>query len=387
MEDVRKEISYFYKKYNFNILYVHDELFFVKKAKEFCRMLRELKKELNADFDWGCYLRVNDAKIDLLMEIKETGCQYVGYGFESASDKVLKSMKKGTTAEKILHAIRVTEEAGIGLHANFIFGDVAETPQTISETVEFYNKYCKDLPVYFYYITPYPGSALFDYCIENNIIGNKQEYYETVAHTKGYLNMTKMPDDVFRQLTEPVMSNIYDLKPARVLSCKKTDDETCDRNAPFELRRTFYNIIAICPHCSASLDYLYPLGLRPGVSVKPFLHYCTDCHKTLLLDVSKQIDNESLNEDPYLKFFEQSPYVEFYPFDSSKYVISTIPVPQLLESYKGFNIIRYANYIYAMSQALGALDITQLEDDRIKEYQHAEMCYIAHSVEEVKSLI
>ena len=39
--------------------------------------------------------------------------------------------------------------------------------------------------MYFYYITPYPGSKLFEYCVEKALIADRREYYETVAFQKG----------------------------------------------------------------------------------------------------------------------------------------------------------------------------------------------------------
>ncbi len=389
IDSAMKEIAYFYEKYQFNILYITDELFSIKaeKTREFCSKLKVLKKELKADFDWGCYLKVNNVDRELLREMGDAGCKYLGLGLESASDVVLKSMKKGTTVEKILRAIQLTEETGIGIHANFIFGDIAETPGTIKETIDFYNKHCKNLTVYFYHITPYPGSELFQYCLDNGLITDRQEYYETIAHNKGSVNMTSMPDDVFYKLTEPVMNDMFNGKPASVLSCEKTNIETCDRSAPFELRRSFYRIEVLCPHCSENVDYLYPLRVRPDLSVKPFIHCCVKCHKKLMVDVSKHIPKSKQEEDPFARFYRQIPYSNYYPFDGTKYAMPSVSTPQLLESYEGYNIIRYADYIYAIAQSLGSLDITQLEEDRLAEYQRNGMCFIGDSISEIKGLV
>jgi hypothetical protein len=65
----------------------------------------------------------------------------------------------------------------------------------------------------------------------------------------------------------------------------------------------------------------------------------------------------------------------------------SVSTPQLLESYEGYNLIRYADYIYAIAQSLGSLDITQLEEDRIAEYRRTGTCFIGTSIEEVKRLM
>lgn len=389
LDNVLKEIAFFYEKYRFNVLYVHDELFSVKnkKAMEFCAGIKALKKELNADFDWGCYLKVNDVDKEILKELKDSGCVHIGYGFESASDTVLKSMKKGTTTSAILNAIKLTTEAGVGFHANFIFGDPAETPETIQETIEFYNKYCRDYAVYFFYITPYPGSEIFDHCISKGLIPDKELYYETVSHTKGFINITSMPDDVFQGLTEPVMSKTYNDRNAEVLSCEKTEIETCDRSAPFELRRAFYKIKSICPHCREKIEHLYPLLASSNTSVRPFFHACAKCHKILVLDVSKHFRCLKQEANPYSAYYQEKPYTDYYPFDSSKYALQAVPTPRFLEQYKVYNIIRYANGIFGVAHAAGALDLTKLSEDCIKEYLNNGMFFIEESVEEVKALI
>ena len=390
MDNVMKEAAHFYEKYRFNILYVHDEYFTNrngKKISEFCRKVKQLKKEIGSDFDWGCYMRINDFERPLLIEMEDAGCKHIGVGFESASNRVLKSMKKGTTAENMLNAIRLAEDAGMGMHANFIFGDVAETGETIKETMEFYDKYCRDLCVYFYYITPYPGSKLFEYCVEKALIADRREYYETVAFQKGCVNMTGIADETFRNLTEPVMSDIYKCKAALVTACEPSDEETCDREAPYELRRRFYRIDAVCPHCSEAVSYLYPLLIRPGMSVKPIIHYCVECHKRFLLDVFKHAKELVFKEDDYSRFYKESPYLNYYPFDASKYAMQAVSTPRLLEAHKAYNLIRYADRIYAIAQSLGSFDLTLTPEEKIDEFRENGACFIGHSVEEVKALI
>ena len=387
IDNVMQEIAYLYKKFQFNILYATDELFAVKdgKAKEFCARIKALKKELNADFDWSCYLRVSDVDRDLLKEMKDAGCVFIAYGFESASNIVLESMKKGTTADQILRAIRLTEDAGIGIHANFIFGDVAETPKSIEETRDFYQKFCRNHNVQLFYITPYPGSELFQYCLNKSLITNRQEFYETVLHNKGSINMTGMSDEIFYELTKPFLFNEHEGEVAHVVSFKNIDFETCDKDAPFEFRRSFYKIQAICPHCKKTIEFLYPLRLCHQESQKVLIpHYCTECHKKILLDVSKYVSDYKNVEILYSNFYQQKPYLDFYTFDDTERVMrSFISTPRLLESYKTFNIVRYGNCIHGIAQALGPLNIAQLTEDHIRKYQKTGMWMTGNSIDEI----
>ena len=391
IENIVKEIAHLYEKYQFNILYATDELFAVKdgKAMEFCHKVKALKKEINADFDWGCYLRVSDVDRGLLKEMKESGCVFIAYGFESASNVILKSMKKRTKVEQILQAIQLTEEVGIGIHANFIFGDVAETPETIKETVDFYQKYCRNHNVQLFYITPYPGSQLFQDCLNKSLIADRQTFYETVLHNKDSVNMTSMPDSVFYKLTKPFLANEHEGEVARVISFEKATIETCDRDAPFEFRRSFYKIEAICPHCQETIKYLYPLKLGDKKPKKVLIpHYCTKCTKKILLDISKEISDCKMREIPYSKFYQQRPYLDYYTLDNTERIMRPIiSVPHLLEAYKDYNIVRYGNYFYGIAHAIGSLDIAGLTGDQIEKYQDAGMWVTGSSVAEVLKFI
>ena len=384
-----KEIAYFYRKYKFNILYITDELFSIKngKAKEFCDKVKLLKKELDAVFDWTCCLRITDVNKEIFKEMKDAGCTSIFYGFESASDTVLKSMNKGTSADQILRAIEVTEEAGIGIRANMIFGDIAETPATIKETEIFYNKYCRDHCVDCVYITPYPGSKIFNYCCENSIIIDRQNYYETVAHEKNGINMTEMSDDIFYGLTKPLMPTTCHSKIATVFFVQKNKSETCDLDIPFEMRRSFYEIKAICPHCLNQVEYMYPIKVIPGKKIKPIQHFCVKCHKRITLDISLQVDDSDQKDESYQRFYSQTPYSNYYPFNSDNYIMQTAPTPYLLESYKQYNIVQYADIIYGISQSLGELDIAQLDGQQIKEFEKIGMWFTGNSIEGIKKFI
>ena len=105
------------------------------------------------------------------------------------------------------------------------------------------------------------------------------------------------------------------------------------------------------------------------------------------MDVSKQVAACRTEEDLCSMFYHQNPYLNFYPFDIAKHTMQFVPAPLLLESYRNFNIVRYANYVYGIAQALGTLDITQIEEDSIAEYQKKGMWFSGNTIEEIKKII
>jgi len=61
-------------------------------------------------------------------------------------------------------------------------------------------------------------------------------------------------------------------------------------------------------------------------------------------------------------------------------------VPQLLERYNRFNLIKYFNNIYALDSTLGPIDLTK-DKEILNKYQEGGKCIIGKSVEEVKFVI
>jgi B12-binding domain/radical SAM domain protein len=67
-------------------------------------------------------MRVDYVDEDTLTAVRKYTVGWVFYGIESGSDKLLKSMKKGTNREKNLNAINLAKECGVKVGGSFIVG-------------------------------------------------------------------------------------------------------------------------------------------------------------------------------------------------------------------------------------------------------------------------
>lgn len=195
VENIIQEISLMYEKYSFNVLVILDELFVANKSRmrEFCTALLESRETLGWDFDWMFQTHAN-ASLDreVLGLAKKAGCYFFSYGLESASPRVLASMNKKTKISQVIKAIEIADSADIGFGGNFIFGDPAETEETISETMDFFSQYCLDKHIFLAFLQPYPGSQIFETLMEKGVIRDKLEFYEHIDQRSW--NMTLMPD-------------------------------------------------------------------------------------------------------------------------------------------------------------------------------------------------
>lgn len=169
-----KELEYFVKKYELNMVEIMDELFAgdTKRVNEFCRRIKPL------NLLWYAQIRA-DTKItpETLSMLKDSGNYIMGCGVESASDTILKSMKKHTTVAMIERILPMIKAAGIIPVSNFILGDPAETAETVRETMNWWRNH-SDYDFIMNPLTPYPGTEIYKYSLENKIITDKLEFLE-----------------------------------------------------------------------------------------------------------------------------------------------------------------------------------------------------------------
>ncbi|MFO0707396.1 MAG: radical SAM protein [Nitrospira sp.] len=285
-DNVMEEIKHLYDHYGFNILIVLDELFAVNKQKleEFCRGLIAYRERYNWDFDWMFQTHAN-ARLNLesLQLAKKAGCTYFSYGLESASPRVLKSMKKGTHPSQYAEAIALANEAEIGFGGNFIFGDPAETPETISETLTFYREHCSDIHCFMSGIQPYPGSALYSVCQDMGLMPDKLAFYQTIDQVP--FNMTQIPDAQWVGYLRAIYA--FETLPF----CKTVDVTRIVRRAihnrmTLEGTKQFWELYADCPHCNRSFSFI-ELTEPDQVSTNGLqvITGCLHCYKRLRLNV------------------------------------------------------------------------------------------------------
>jgi radical SAM superfamily enzyme YgiQ (UPF0313 family) len=115
-------------------------VFFVDEAMP-PRLIRDVAPELErlgTPLRWGGCMRFEKV-IDrpLLDTARRGGCAMILYGLESASQRVMDFMIKGTQLPVIDRVLRDSHEAGIWNHTFFFFGFPSETIEDAQETANF----------------------------------------------------------------------------------------------------------------------------------------------------------------------------------------------------------------------------------------------------------
>jgi len=245
LESIKQELHIMVKRYRINRILFIDECLALdrKRLWEICKIIKELRDEVSWELRWLPQLTVHGVDEEILYKLRDSGVDIISYGFESMSPVVLKSMNKPITPEMISSVFHNTLKAGIGVVGNFIFGDIAETKETAQVTLDWWRNNSRG-QINLLFIQPYPGSKIYEHCLQRGIIKDKIDFIQNRMRTTNWYNMTdRMSDKEIRQLKNTVI--ILNLKRryfARPISIKKT-------------RENVYELKVKCPFCGNILVY------------------------------------------------------------------------------------------------------------------------------------
>ncbi len=132
---------------------------FTLNPRRVIRICEEFKRR-RIDIPWCCLGRTNTVTRELLKTMREAGCWQILYGLESMDKDVLNSLKKLTTVEDNVRAVKWSHEAGLSVRANFIVGTPFDTWETMEKDLREAIKLNMDF-AHFNKFTPYPGCELY----------------------------------------------------------------------------------------------------------------------------------------------------------------------------------------------------------------------------------
>ena len=132
----------------------------LKWTKEFCDLY--VKEGLDKTVKWGT---LGDApsvavKPEIISIMRDSGCAYISFGFESASDKVLnQDIQKGQLREHLQKTVDTLKAAKMTPITTFMIGNMHENINDLMETVDFWIQNGASIDPFI--CTPYVGSPIF----------------------------------------------------------------------------------------------------------------------------------------------------------------------------------------------------------------------------------
>lgn len=266
ISSVKAEINYLTEKYKIGFVFMADELFGHDKRRlmEFCDFMR------NKNLPWRGSFRVDDIDEQSVEMLKRGNCAVIGLGLESADNRILKSMRKFITIERIEKALKIIYESQIPFSGNFIFGDINETVETAKNTLSWWENHL-EYNINLWPLVAYPGSFCYQYACEKNIIKDKVKFLKDGCPA---VNLSKMSafemswlalallESPFKKAKNIVHSKVMQINPMSGRVTLAGECERCGRENVWKEIRLFISVNLTCIYCAQKHNTPFPAELR-----------------------------------------------------------------------------------------------------------------------------
>jgi anaerobic magnesium-protoporphyrin IX monomethyl ester cyclase len=199
------EIDLLVTRYGVRNIKFADELFVLnaRHVLGICDLIIERGYDLNI---WA-YARVDTVKDGMIDTLKRAGVNWLAFGIEAASDRVLTNVAKRLEAQQVHDTVRRVRDAGINVIGNYIVGlpedDHASMQDTLDLALELNCEFAN-----FYSTMAYPGSPLYQEAVAKGWplpetwSGYAQHAFDTFPLPTKYLSpgeVLQFRDDAFRR--------------------------------------------------------------------------------------------------------------------------------------------------------------------------------------------
>ncbi|MBI5701767.1 radical SAM protein [Candidatus Saganbacteria bacterium] len=210
-EKIFREINYLIQNYGIKQILFYDDTFtaFRKNVMELCDLIVENK----TDISWTCFARVDFVDLGMLEKMKQAGCHQIMYGVESIDENVLRKINKKTNINQVVNASKWTKQAGIECRVAFMVGNPGDDEEIIKKNIRFVNKLNPDILIV-NITTPFPGTEMFAWAKENNLILTYD--WDDYNLAKPVMRLKNLTSDQIKALYKLMYQSFY-FRPAFIL--------------------------------------------------------------------------------------------------------------------------------------------------------------------------
>ncbi len=212
-ENVLAEMTECYEVHHIRNFFFKADTFTIDPewVKKMCELI--IASPLHGKIQFTANSRVRPLKKETLELMKKAGCFLVAFGFESGSDEMLKTMKKGTTVAENKQAAKWCHEIGLPFWGYFVIGFPWETREHILQTKKLVMETNPD----FIEVTialPFYGTPMYETCRDNNLL-EKSVLGSDFFHSSTVGTMHLTLDEVMK-LRKNILLSFY-LRPSYIL--------------------------------------------------------------------------------------------------------------------------------------------------------------------------
>ena len=190
-ELIVEEMNQLYNRYHKrSILFVDDNLL-VSKDRIYSLIDAIKKQGFHKKMIFNFQARGDNVDYKLLKDMFEAGFRSVFFGLETASESLMKVIKKGETVAQCVEAVRMAKQIGYHVSATFVYGLPGETHRDRMDAVQLSRDLRLDM-VRYNNATPYPGTELYDIAVKTSRLNIKGLYENFISVSTFIENPFKM---------------------------------------------------------------------------------------------------------------------------------------------------------------------------------------------------
>jgi len=166
-ESVLNELELLSSKYKQKYVLFLDDNFLVNKERISVLAEGIKARGLDKKMSFNFQARGDNVNYELLKILYDANFKSIFFGIETASNRLLKIVKKGETIEEIIDAVKMSKKIGFHVSATFIYGLPTETHKDRVSSMDLSRDLDIDM-VRFNNATPYPGTELYEIAKKEN---------------------------------------------------------------------------------------------------------------------------------------------------------------------------------------------------------------------------
>jgi radical SAM superfamily enzyme YgiQ (UPF0313 family) len=120
-----------------NVFHINDSEFNLSIAHPIALCRAIVRRNLASRIQWYAYGMPRPFPDELAAAMKEAGCVGMNFGVDSASEKMLRILRRTFRPADIEHAVNAAKRHGLEHILELLFGAPGETQDTVRETIEF----------------------------------------------------------------------------------------------------------------------------------------------------------------------------------------------------------------------------------------------------------
>lgn len=189
---IADDLELLYKRYGKKSVLFVDDNFLVSKERIY-DLIGEIKKRgLHKLMVFNFQARGDNVTRPLLKDLYDAGFRSIFFGIETASEEIMKTIKKDETVAQCIEAVRMAKETGFHVSATFIYGLPGETHKDRDKALRLSRDLKLDM-VRYNNATPYPGTELYE-------IARKESRLFIQGMYENFISVSSFIENPFREI-------------------------------------------------------------------------------------------------------------------------------------------------------------------------------------------